>query len=296
MVGEIAGLLTAVAWSFTSIFFTMAAKRAGAVSVNLLRLLFALVFLMIIHTFLFGAPIPSNAGVSRWLWLGLSGFIGLVLGDTLLLFAFMAIGTRLSMLLLSLVPIISTFFAWVILGENLRLIEIFAIVVTVGGIAWVVTERNNSEENARARKLLLGIILGIGSAFGQAFALITAKKGMAGNFPALSATLMRILVAMIIFWSYSVLRGQARATLALIKQKQIFRPILGGTLFGPVIGIWLSLIAIKYANVGIASTLMALPPVLLIPLTHSFFKEKITARSVFGTLLAMTGVAVIFLT
>ena len=296
MIGEIAGLLTAVAWSFTSIFFTLAAKRAGAVSVNLLRLLFAVVFLMIIHIFLFSVPVPVNAGANRWFWLGISGFIGLVLGDTLLLFAFVSIGTRLSMLLLSLVPIISTFMAWIFLNENLRFIEIIGIVVTVFGIGWVVTEKNNPDKKIETKKLLWGISLGVSSAFGQALALITAKKGMAGNFPALSATLMRILVAMIVFWGYSIIRGQARTTLALLRQKNIFRPILGGSLFGPVIGIWLSLIAIKYANVGIASTLMALPPILLIPLTHSFFKEKITIRSVVGTFLAMAGVAVIFLT
>ncbi len=295
MIGEFAGLLTAVAWSFTSIFFTIAAKRIGAIAVNLLRLLMAVFFLMLIHLFLFGSVLPVGAGSERWLWLGLSGLIGLVLGDTLLLLAFIAIGTRLSMLLLSLVPIISTVLAWVFLEEKLRLIEIVSIIVTVAGIAWVVTEKN-SDKPVERKKFLLGILAGVGGALGQSFALITAKKGMAGDFPALSATLIRIFIAMTAFWVFTFFRGKAGEIISLLKRKEVFRPILGGSLFGPVIGIWLSLIAIKYANVGIASTLMALPPILLIPLTHYFFNEKITVRSVAGTFVAMVGVAVIFMT
>lgn len=294
MLGEIAALMTAVSWSFTSIFFTFAAQRAGAIVTNMLRLLLAVIFLMTIHFFLYQTAIPLHAGMHRWLWLGLSGIIGLVLGDTFLLFAFIYIGTRLSMLLLSLVPIISTFLAWIFLEEKLRMIEIIFILMTVTGIAWVVLEKNADEPRLK-KNFLLGILFGFLGALGQAFALITAKKGMGENFPALSATLMRIMVAMLIFWSYNAVRGKTIAILSLLKKQEILKPILGGSLFGPVIGIWLSLVAIKYANIGIASTLMALPPILLIPLTHYFFQEKITWRSIIGTTVAMIGVAGIFL-
>jgi drug/metabolite transporter (DMT)-like permease len=57
----------------------------------------------------------------------------------------------------------------------------------------------------------------------------------------------------------------------------------------------LSLVAIKYANIGIASTLMALPPVFLIPLSNWIFKERVSTASVLGTILSLVGVAIIFL-
>lgn len=295
-IGESAALLTAFSWSFTSIFFTIAAKRAGSIAVNLLRLLLASVFLMVTHFFMFGNILPLNIEPFRWWWLGLSGFIGLVIGDTLLLQAFVIIGARLSMLLMAMVPIISTVLAWLFLNEILTLMEIIAIIITLAGIAWVVLEKNNITDRNERRNYGIGILFGLGGALGQALALITAKKGLSPEFSALTATLIRIVVATIIFWIISFFRGTAQTSIMKIKSKSIFYPLLGGSIFGPFIGIWLSLIAIKYANIGIASTLMALPPIFLLPLSSWFFKEKLTFRSIIGTSVAIVGVALIFLT
>jgi drug/metabolite transporter (DMT)-like permease len=70
--------------------------------------------------------------------------------------------------------------------------------------------------------------------------------------------------------------------------------LAGGAFFGPFVGVWLSLLAVRNAPVGIASTLMALSPIILIPLDHWVFDEKISLRSVVGTIVALGGAAVIF--
>jgi drug/metabolite transporter (DMT)-like permease len=51
----------------------------------------------------------------------------------------------------------------------------------------------------------------------------------------------------------------------------------------------------SYTHVGIASTLMALSPIMVIPLPHLFFQERVSPRSVAGTIIALAGVAIIFL-
>ncbi len=293
--GELAALLTAISWSFTSIFFTIAAKRIGALNVNRIRLYFASLMLITTQFILYGNFIPIHVEWSRWLWLGISGIIGLILGDSMLFHAFALIGTRLSMLLLSLVPIISTILAWIFLNETLTPIEIFAIILTVGGISWVILEKVNNKNEARHTKLRAGILCGLGGAFGQALGLIAAKKGMYGDFPALTATLMRILVASSIFLFYGTIKRMIHPPKITDKLKSALLPIFGGSFFGPFVGIWLSLVAIKYANIGIASTLMALPPIFLLPLTRVIFKEKVSWRSLFGTIVAVGGVAMIFL-
>ena len=293
--GEFAALLTAISWSFTSIFFTIAAKKIGALNVNRIRLYFASLMLITAQLILYGNFVPINIEMSRWLWLGLSGIIGLILGDSMLLQAFVLIGIRLTMLLLSLVPIITTVLAWLFLNETLTPWEIFAVILTVGGISWVVLEKVNNKDSAQKQNFRLGILCGLGGAFGQAFGLIAAKKGMYGDFPVLTATLMRILVAVSIFLLYSTVRKIVRPQKRSDKIKTALLPIFGGSFFGPFIGIWLSLIAIKYANIGIASTLMALPPIFLLPLTRIIFKEKVSWRALFGTIFAVGGVAMIFL-
>ena len=294
-IGEIAALITAVCWSFTSIFFTVAGQAAGSNVVNRMRLLFASLLLLITHTVVTGYPIPINAGLHQWGWLGLSGIIGLVIGDAMLFRAFVMIGTRISMLILSLVPILSTLLAWIFLNEKLGPVEIVAILLTIGGIAWVVSERKNGDNTHDQRRFIIGLLMAFGGAIGQALALITAKKGFSSNFPALSANIIRILTAMVILWLIELFQGRIRSNFQFWHLPKARNCLIGGAIFGPFLGIWLSLVAIKYAHIGIASTLMALPPLFLIPLTHWVFGDRITARAVIGTLVATAGVAMIFL-
>ena len=295
LLGEIAALTTSICWSFTSIFFTIAGREVGSVIVNRTRLLLASCYLIVLHSIFYGNPLPVEAEPYRWWWLGISGIIGLIIGDAMLFQAFVIIGPRLSMLLMSLVPIISTLFAWIFLHEVLAVAEMFAILLTVGGIIWVVLERKNGMPVWQTRNYLPGILFGIGGAFGQALALITAKKGLLGEFSALSANLIRIIAATVIFWVYSFARGTVKSNLIFWKNRTARFAILGGSIVGPFLGIWLSLIAIKYTHIGIASTLMALPPIFLIPLTYWIFKEQSTWRVIIGTIIASIGVAIIFL-
>ncbi|MBN2009611.1 DMT family transporter [candidate division KSB1 bacterium] len=294
-IGEIAAVFTALCWSFTSIFFTFACKAVGSNVVNRVRLLFATILLLVTHTIIYGAPIPIQADAYQWTWLGISAIIGLPIGDAMLFRAFVLVGTRISMLLLSLVPVMSTLLAWFFLNEKLGTFELLAIALTVGGIAWVVLERNNGNEHIDRRTFVIGILMGLGGALGQSIALITAKKGLYPEFPALSANLMRILVGTIVLWIIEIFSGKINESFRFWQNQKARWYLIAGAVVGPFLGIWLSLVAIKYAHVGIASTLMALPPLLLIPLTHFFFGDKITLRSVAGTVVATAGVAIIFL-
>lgn len=294
-IGETAALLTALCWAFTSIFFTIAVRKIGPVRVNLARLILASIILSIFHFFIYGNFLPIYIEPYRWWWLGLSAIIGLVIGDSMLLRSFELIGTRLSMLIMAMVPIISTILAWVFLDEILSNTELFAIFITVAGIGWVVMERKNGRSKLENRHYALGILMALGGAAGQAVGLLTAKKALGGNFSALSATLIRMVIATAAFWLITIFRSQKVSFPDIWKNVPVRWAIIGGSILGPFLGIWLSLISIKYAPLGIASTLMALPPVLLIPLSHFIFKDRITWISVGGTLLTITGVAIIFL-
>jgi drug/metabolite transporter (DMT)-like permease len=143
--GEIAALATSFCWSFTSIQFTLAGQRIGSVVVNRARLVLAVLYLSLAHLLLQGELWPIHAEPFRWGWLGLSGTIGLVLGDSCLFQAFLLIGTRRAMLLMTLVPVISTLVAWGWLGETLHPVEMGAVLLTVSGIAWVVSERQQGQ-------------------------------------------------------------------------------------------------------------------------------------------------------
>jgi drug/metabolite transporter (DMT)-like permease len=293
--GEIAALTTAVCWAVTSLLFTVASKQVGSQLVNRVRLPLAAFFLAITHLLWQGEMLPIHAETSRWGWLGLSAIIGLVVGDGLLFQAFVLIGARLSMLLMTLAPVIGTLLAWVFLGETLNLLEISAVIVTVSSVAWVVSEQRDSNSvDSNPRSYLIGVLCGIGGASGQALGLILSKRGMTGDFPALSASLMRLTMASVVIWLWALIRGQLRPTIEGLRIGRVRWAIVVGTVTGPFIGMTLSLAAVQLTHVGIASTLMALSPVFLLPLTHWVFKERITQRAIVGTVVAMVGVAMIF--
>jgi len=294
--GEVAALLTAVCWAVTSIFTTSAGRRVGSVAVNRMRLVFGVLLLMLTHLVFYGRPLPSGAGLERWFWLGASGVVGLVLGDSFLFQSYVMIGPRLGTLIMALVPVFSAVIAWLFLGEALTLLEITGILLAVGGIIVVVLERGNGGAGKDERNYVLGVLAGLGGALGQAGGLVLSKKGLEGNFSALSGVLMRMIVALAVIWLIAFALRQARVTLRRVwKDRYALRTIFYGSVTGPFLGVWLSLVAVQVAFVGIASTLMALTPVIMLPIVHWVYKESASRRAILGTAIALAGVAIIFL-
>jgi drug/metabolite transporter (DMT)-like permease len=301
--GEIAALITAMCYSASSIFFTMAGRKFGPLVTNRLRLVAAVLLLGTAHWIVFGLPIPSNAEAERWFWLGSSGIVGLVIGDLFLFQAYITLGPRLGLLFLSLSPALTTLLAWIFLGETLSTGNIFGIVLTLAGIAWVVMEssptgkpRLDMNPGINQKLFIKGIFAGMIAAAGQSFGMVLAKKGLTGNFPALSANVIRMSVAFLALWVVTIIQGQVISTVQHATNQRVgLIYVLGGSFFGPLIGVSLSLFAIQNINLAIASTIIALPPIFLLPIGHFVFKERITWRAVVGTVIAVTGVALLFL-
>jgi drug/metabolite transporter (DMT)-like permease len=296
-VGELAALVTSFLFAATSTQFTLAGRKVGSLVLNRTRLILAVLLNLLAHLVL-RLPLPADIPSDRWFWLGLSGIIGLVIGDIFLFQAFVWIGPRLTMLMMSLAPIIASITAWLFLGETLTAGQISGILVTVGGIAWVVLDHNGQAkiDQDNKRIFMLGILFGLGAATGQALGLITAKKGLYGDFPALSGTLVRMMVALVTMWGLTLIQRQVRFTFQqLARNRKALWLILGGAITGPFLGVTFSLVAIQNTEVGVASTIMALPPVILLPISRIVFKEQFGWQAIVGTLIAVLGVTMLFL-
>ncbi len=293
-IGEFAALGTSFCWSFGSVFFTIASRLIGSTEVNRIRLVLGMLFLIFTHWLISGMVLPLNAQPYHWFWFGISGVIGFTIGDTFLFRGYVLIGPRLTMLLMSLSPIFGTVLAWIFLKESLSFLEIVAIIITICGIIMVLYDKTS--ENTKKGNFFTGVVCGILASLCQALGYFASKKGLLLNdFSALSGNLIRVLFGAIFIWLITLFQGETKKTLSKLVNKKADLAMLGGAVFGPFIGVWLSLVAIQYAYIGIASTLMALPPVILIPISHWVFKERITYISIIGTIIALCGVTIIFL-
>lgn len=299
-IGELAALGTSLCFSFSSIFFTSSGRELGSILVNRTRLLLAILLVIVLHTILYGQPLPLGAGNERWFWLGLSGFVGLALGDSALFQAFILIGPRLSMLMMALAPVMSIILAWIFLGEALLPMTIIGIIVTVVGVLIVVGERHGGKaespvEPANRRRYLLGLMFGLGGGLGQAGGLVLSKLGLAHDFPALSGTLIRLIVAGIIIWLIAIANRQLISSYRSLKahpRSLMFLTL--GTVLGPIIGVWLSLVSVQTIDVGVSSTLSSLMPIFLIPISYFVYGERVTKQATLGTFVAFIGIVLLF--
>lgn len=288
-IGEIASLVTAVCWTLSAIFFEKAGRRVGSLSVNIIRIFLGILFLGITTLFTRGMFFPMDATPYNWFWLGLSGVIGFFLGDLFLFKSYIIIGSRTSQLVMSLAPMITAVIGWFFLYEILPVKSILGIVVSVAGIMIAVAGKR-----LKLNVPLRGFLYALGGALGQAVGLILSKKGM-GDYDAVAATQIRAIFGFASFALLVTVFHRWKRVISTTKDGVGMKAITIGAIFGPFIGVALSLYAVQHTETGIASALMALTPIFIILPTAIMFKEKITAQQVIGAVISIAGATIFFL-
>lgn len=291
-IGELSALVTALLWSGSSFAFTAATLKLGSLQVNINRMIFATGFLGI-TILLFGLSV--NVSLNQVIYLAISGIIGLVFGDSFLFKAFQHIGARLSMLLMSLAPAIAAILAYFFLNEVLSTPGIVGIFVTLFGVAIVVFERNETpSSNYKISKI--GILFGLLAAAGQGVGLVFAKQAFElGNINGFVASFIRVSISMLlIFTVAAAVRKYKNPFKVFSNDKKALLFVLIGSVIGPFLGITFSLIAVANTKVGIASTIMATIPVVMLPMVKIIYKEKLSVKAILGAFLAVIGVAILF--
>ncbi len=290
--GQLAALGAAGLWALTALSIEGAARRIGSLTVNLVRLVFAFLFLSVAGLVLRGLPLPTDATPHNWIWLTVSGLVGFTFGDLCLYRAYIVLGPRLSSLMMSLVPPITALIGWIVLGETLAPRDLLGMTLTVGGIAWAILERPSAPRPHSVTPA--GIALGFGGALGQAGGLILSKIGMEGYNP-FAATQVRVIAGMAGYsLLFFLLRWWPNVRTGIRDRKALGFAALGA-FFGPFLAVTLSLIAIRETVAGVAASIMALTPVLIIPLVVLLRREKVGIGGLIGALVAVSGVALLFL-
>jgi len=307
-IGEIISLVVAVCWTATAIFADEASHRLGSMTVNVIRLVLASVFLGLLLWVTVGRPWPVYADGQAWLWLALSALVGYVFGDYCLFNSYLVIGARFGQLFMTLAPVFAALAGRVLLGEALKPIYWLAMAVTLSGIAISILSRGNGH-HVQLSLPLKGILLGIGAGLGQGVGLVLSKVGLQyyeaavpadapaamGVMMPFAGTMIRAIVGGAGFLLIMTLSGRLEQLRKAPRDRVGMRFAVLTTIFGPAIGVSLSLMAVQYAEAGIASTLMALTPVLIIAPYAIIHKQKVRPREVLGVLVSLVGVSMFFL-
>lgn len=293
--GELAALATACCWTLSAVFFTEAGKRIGSMSMNLLRLLAAFGMYVVYGAVMRGLPFPTDAEPERWKWLLASGLIGFVFGDLCLFRAYLIIGPRMSLLTMTLWPPIAALASWALNGDRMAGGEWLGMAVTLAGVALVVSEKSGSPGAARPADYSWGLLLAVLGAVGQAVGLVLGKPGTVG-YDSFAAAQIRVLAGMAGFALLFCFTGWWPKFFASLKDRPGVTHSCLGAFTGPFVGVSLMLYSAAHARkMGVAATLMAITPILIIPISVFLYKERCSLRSVLGAVIAVAGVSVLVL-
>lgn len=293
--GESAALLTAVFWTITALAFERAALKMGSLSLNVVRLFMGFFFLTIYVWIRRGMLLPVDADGFNWFWLALSGLVGFVFGDLFLFKSYSLIGSRFAMLIMTLAPPIAAFTGWLTLGEKLTPMNILGMFITIVGISLAIFNKKTGEKGFGIKLSITGILFAFFGAVGQGVGLVLSKYGM-GDYDPFAATQIRLIAGIFGFLVLVFVTGKWGKVLGSVKKKEGMAAAALGSFFGPFLGVSFSLLAVKFTETGIAATIMAIVPILIIPPAILIYKEKITLMEFAGALISIGGVSLLFLT
>lgn len=297
--GEIISIGTAFFWTITVISFEYAGKRVGSLPVNFIRLVMSFIFISTTVFYLTGNFVPIGESAHTWNYLLISGIIGLVIGDFFLFQAFVDIGGRISLLIMSSVPIISSIFGFFLYKEIIEPLQLVGMMVIISSIIIIILSKR--EKQNTHPYVARGITFAFIGAAAQAIGLILSKEGMSDITAvsemekALLATEIRIISAIAGFIILITIRKEWGNVLKAFNHIKAIIFILIGSLFGPFLGVTSQLLAIRYTPLGIHTTISQLNIIMIIPFSIIIFKEKVTIKEIVGSLTACLGVLLLFL-
>lgn len=306
-IGELISIGVAFSWTATALLSEFGSKRLGNLTLNVLRMGLTLLFSLVLFGMVTGSLLPPGASTEAAGWMLLSGLVGYVIGDFCLFQCYIIIGSRYGQLFMTLAPLSAALMAWVTLGQQMTGKSVIAMLVTLWGIGISVLGRGDHHKIS-LKLPVNGVLYAIGAAVCQGVGLVLSKIGMDHYEVSMmaetgipkwlipfSANFYRCIAGIIGFSLLLFYRDGMAPLREAVHDKKGLSVATATTIFGPFVGVGFSLMAVQYTAAGIASTLMAMTPIIIILPSYWLFHEKITWRSVIGAVISVLGISLFFL-
>lgn len=295
-IGELAALATASLWTLSTMTSTAAGKYVGSIAVSFIRMVVGCLLMMVYGWFVIGSFLPTDASADVWLLLGISGVLGFFFCDACLMKAMLLIGPRLVLLIYALMPPL-TAVASLAIGDVLTIRDWAAMGTTLVGVAWVVLERPEGEHAALSpRTRRWGIALAMFGTVTSALGIVISRLVMDGYYDQpVAATLIRALASLPgYFLLITLCRRWPNMIAAAANSKAMF-PLMLGAVMGPFLGNVFIMFSLQNTPAGVVTTITATMPVLILPFSIFYYREKISLRAIGGAVVAVAGVALLML-
>ena len=329
-IGETISLFVALSWTVTALFAEVASKRMGSLPLNVVRMVMSLSLLAVTLWLVMGVPWPRYADGPSWLWLLLSGVVGYVIGDYCLMQGYIYIGSRFGQLFMTLSAPTAAIMGRLLIGEQMKPLAILGMCVTLTGIGMSILSKRDgtTPKGGHTTQLKLklprrGVFYAAMAGICQGFGLVLSKIGLEHYSAAFvsagldsqapladalipiplyismpfAATMIRASIGLVGFAALLFLfekNGKAKLQHAVHDRKAMWC-VFGATVFGPFVGVSMSLLATMYTSTGIAQTLFALTPILIIAPAAWLFHQRVTPREVIGAVVSVAGVSLFFI-
>ena len=304
--GELISIGVAFSWTATALLSEFGSKRLGNLTLNVLRMALALLFSLLLFVVASGSLLPLVVPAQACGWMLLSGLVGYVVGDFCLFQCYIIIGSRYGQLFMTLAPLAAALTAWAALGQQMSATSVVAMLVTLLGIGISVVGRGE-HHLVSLRLPLSGVLFAMGAAVCQGVGLVLSKIGMdhydaaalaSAGVPAwvvpFSANFYRCVAGLTGFSLLLLWRDGMEPLRHSLHDGKGLSVAIATTLFGPFVGVGFSLMAVQYTAAGIASTLMAMTPIIILLPARFLLHEKITWRAVLGAIISVFGVSLFF--
>ena len=296
--GELAALGAAFLWAIASVVYGRLGRQIPPLELNFLKGIVAIALLIL--TLLYSGQLLPEINPTALTLLLLSGGLGIGVGDTAYFSAINYLGPRRTLILETLAPPLAALLALIFLQEKLSSASWCGILLTILGVAWVVTERLPNSTPNTTHLTVRGISWGMLAAVSQANGAVLSRAALAqSSISPLWSTLVRLGAGVLVLVLWLLLKGKQQkapesvSTLKVLHSWKVLGAIALTSFFSTYLGIWLQQTSLKFAPVGISQTLTSTSPLFVLPLVI-LMGETVSSRAILGVLIALGGVGLLF--
>jgi uncharacterized membrane protein len=289
---SIAALFTAFFWACSGMLAVYPVQQLGSFTFNRIRLQAIFVLLCVLVLITGGW---RTLGSQYIFALALSGFIGILLGDSLLYASLQRIGPRRNSILFSTHAPMTVILSFLVLDERLSPIAVGGVTFVIVGVMLAIAFGRSGEQKHQWESVRGSLAVGAGiallAALCQAVSSMIAKPVMAAGVDPIAASVVRVSAAVFCFTLLGFL-PQLRPPAPITPR--LFLQSAASGLCGMVLGMTTLLFALAHGQTGLVATLSSTSPIMILPLLWLRTKERPALGAWIGAAIAIAGIALIF--